>query len=191
MSKTRAKMLIFLVALPVAGAMALLGLRGVAEFMAAFQQGANPASIFRGAQLIIPAADEARWLPDAPDTIAAPSDAERDELIAAYWQAWRALERAYETGLADDLPTYWAGAAFTQIWLADAHELRQTDSGHKLQLTFFSDDGTIAGFDDVDFQLTQSVDGNAIVAQATASVVMTQDNGYWRVRQITIGFEPV
>src|SRR5579872_6079369 len=143
MSKNNAKFAIFVVGLMISLIAGGIGLWGVAQFVVAFQQGADPASIFHGATLIVPQEKQARWLPDSPSTGTSPSDGQREELIAAYWQAWQGLDRAQQTGDVSDLATYWAGNAFKEIQIDPKRHFQQTDLGHKLTLTFFSDDGTV------------------------------------------------
>jgi hypothetical protein len=170
----------------VAGALAVWA---VSQFVLAFNQGADPASIFYGAVLIIPKDEQVLWLPDAISTGTKPSHSQRDEVIAAYWQAWLAVSRAQLTGDTSDLSTYWAGNAFKQISVDPKHHIQQTDIGHKLNLTFFSDDGTVVAFDDHDFSLKQQVQTVTLNITVSASVVMTLDNGYWRVRILTMHYQ--
>ena len=190
-SKSRAKFLIFIAGLFGALAALLIIIVGVSQIVAVFQQGADPASIFRGAKLIIPEEEQARWLQDAPDTGTTPSQAQREELIAAYWQAWLAYERSQQTGNPADLPTYWAGPAFKQIQADESTAHQVESSGHKLRLTFFSDDGTIATFQDRRFTLRHIIAENAVELTTSASVVMTLDNGYWRIRAITFAYDGI
>jgi hypothetical protein len=179
MSKNRIKLAIFLAAVPVALLVLLLIFRALGGLIALFNTGANPASIFRGAELTLPQAGQARWIPDTGDTGNTMSDAQREAVLAAYWGGWAALARAYKTGLRTDLATYWAGGAYDGLDLSGSGE----SAGHKLRLRYFSDDGTVAALDDVGFTLDP-----ALEIYASASVVMTLDSGYWRIRSITIQF---
>ena len=188
MSKRRVKLIIFLAAAPIIAVLGLVALRGLSGFIASFQEGANPASIFHGAELRIPYSDQALWLDDMGDTGKTPTSAQREELIAAYWNAWSALERNYLTGNAEDLTTYWAGGAFDQLRIEPGTKLRQASSGHQLRLRFFADDGTVAAFDDLDFQITQTLGSETLTFSVNAAVIMTLDNGYWRIRSITVDY---
>jgi len=108
MTKTRTKMLIALLFTPILVALLLGVFLALSQFLSYFQQGADPASIFRGHELIIPEEEQAIWLSTAPLRGISPSRSQQEELISAYWQGWITLSRAYETGLPDDLSTYWA-----------------------------------------------------------------------------------
>jgi hypothetical protein len=161
----------------------------VTQFVAYFQQGANPASIFRGHSLYIPRESEARWqISDSDGKI--PTPAERDEIIAAYWAAWDALGRAAQTGDTSDLLTGWAGSAYEQslAGIDPAVRLTQLHSGHSLVLRYLSSDGSVVAFDDQSFTLTQERDGTEVTLTVSASVVMTLDQGFWRIRQITLEY---
>lgn len=188
MSKRRVKLIIFLAAAPVLAVLGLVVLRGLSTFIASFQEGANPASIFHGAELRLPYSDQVLWLDDLGDTGHTPTVAQREELIAAYWNAWSALERAYLTGNDEDLTTYWAGGAYEQLNIEPNGKLRQSTSGHQLRLRFFADDGTVAALDDLEFQITQTLDGETFMLTASAAVILTLDNGYWRIRSITVDY---
>lgn len=169
----------------------------VTQFITYFQQGANPASIFRGNKLVLPATDQARWLTSQPLEGASASPAQLEELLAAYWQAWQALSRAYQTNDKSDLLTYWAGDAIGQVergldGIQKGGQFHFTDRNHQLQLLFFSDDGTSALVQDSNFQVqyTLSSAGRRVEfsMDTSALVFITLDNGFWRIRQITIHY---
>lgn len=179
MSKARIKLVIFFAAIPPALLILFVGFRALSGVIALFNSGANPASIFHGAELKLPDADQARWLPDAGSTGETPSDAQREAILAAYWGAWEALVRASVTGSGADLPTYWAGGAYALLDPTTRGVGISAD--HKIRLRYLSDDGTIAALDDFNFVLDTDLG-----IRASASSVMTLDNGYWRIRYITI-----
>ena len=189
MSKARVKFLIFVGGVAGLLLFAAVGFYLLTNFIASFQQGADPASIFNGVALILPERAEARWLPDANDLPRRPSDAQREELLAAYWAAWRALARARETGDLSDLATYWAGPAYDQIVLDSDTRWQPADARHRLRLTFFSDDQTVAALEDRDFVLTLRQGEDTITVMASADVILTLDNGYWRIRWLTLRYE--
>lgn len=190
MSKTTTKFIIFLIILAVAIPVGLLSITMLTQFVSYFQQGADPASIFHGHELVIPSADQARWLPDTFTEDVRISRSQREELISGYYRAWDAVSRAHETGDPTDLPTYWAGDALEQIRVSIDPEatLIQLHEQHRLQLTFFSDDGSVATLNDIGFHLIQTRDDVTIQTTVNASVVMTLDNGFWRIRLITLSY---
>ncbi|MBK8020808.1 MAG: hypothetical protein IPK19_05100 [Chloroflexi bacterium] len=188
MSKNTVKLIIFVGALALLIPGSLIGFRTLSDFIAAFNSGADPASIFRGHQLAVPEREEARWLSfDAEGS--APKQVEREELISAYWLAWESLVRAHETGDPADLPTYWAGPALDAARSAIAGgQTIFTHDGHRLRLLFFSDDSSVALLRDENFHYTQTIAGTPVTLTATAEVVMTLDNGFWRIRQYILDF---
>ncbi|NJL92473.1 MAG: hypothetical protein HC915_01505 [Anaerolineae bacterium] len=170
--------------------LALLGLGGLAALVAFFQQGADPASIFRGHQLLLPAAEQARWV-GVQNTGRQPDPVEQEEILSAYWLAWQAFDRALQTGNAEDLPTYWTGSALEQVRAAveAGPRLEQQHSGHQLRVRFFSQDGRVMALEDQGFVLRQTLDGQVVELRAAATVVFTQDNGFWRVRLLSLRYE--
>jgi hypothetical protein len=188
MSKVHAKFLFFLLGIAVAVPLVVLLISLIGQFLAYFQQGANPASIFRGHELVIPKREEARWLPFEGYDGAEPSQVEQDEILAGYRDAWLALTRAHETGDTTDLLTYWAGDAYRQVLSAvnPKQPMQQKDTGHRLRLTFFSDDGSIVAFEDDNFTLQQTIGKDTLKLTASASVIMTLDNGFWRIRTLVL-----
>ncbi|MDX2141269.1 MAG: hypothetical protein SF123_24505 [Chloroflexota bacterium] len=187
--KARLKFSLFLFGSGLSLVMGLAIIALVTQFAAYFQQGANPASIFRGHSLYIPHDSEARWqISDGDGKI--PTPAERDEIIAAYWGAWEALGRAAQTGDTSDLLTGWAGAAYEHALAGIDADIRLTQlhSGHSLTLRYLSSDGSVVAFDDQNFTLTQKHEGAEVTLSVSASVVMTLDQGFWRIRQITLEY---
>ncbi len=182
MSKTQSKLLIAIGGLVFLGPVLLVALYLMSDFLASFNQGADPASIFHGHQLVLPQPEEARYIPSVNRQGKVPTRAERNELISAYWAAWSALTRAQETGLADDLATYWAGPALG--FARNAETQPYATAEHKLQLRYLSPDGSLATLTDVRFTLTTA----DLSVTATAEVVMTLDNGFWRIRLIELNY---
>lgn len=189
--KTKVKFLFFIIGvmLLVPASMATVTL--FAEFIAYFQQGADPASIFRGHSLILPDADAMQWIDLGDDVASQPTRAEQEEILAAYWAAWQGLVRAHLTDDTSDLATYWAGDAYQQAIMGfdEAFSRMMTHTGHRLSLIFFSDDGSVVAFSDVDLTLTQTIDDIVLTLQVSADVVMTLDQGNWRVRSITLYYD--
>ena len=185
MGKARVKFVIFIVAMSVVSVGALVGFTLLTQFVAYFQQGADPASIFRGHTLAIPETHQARWQ-RLPDGVLKKS--EEEEILAAYWLAWEALSRAYVTGDTSDIPTYWAGAAYDHA-LQNMTQDGMTHRLHRLNLEFFSDDGSVVAFRDRAFRMEQTVADVTILLNVDADIVMTLDQGFWRIRSITLYYE--
>lgn len=190
-TKARLKLVFFAFFMAVAAPIGLASIMLLTSFIASFQQGADPASIFHGHSLTIPAAYEAQWLSLPQDIDIRPSQAEQEEIISAYWLAWEAIEQAYATRDTSDLKTYWAGSAYQSILTnMDSDErLSLGQSRHRLHLRFFSADGTVVAFQDEGFKILQTVGSLTFDLDASASVVMTLDQGFWRVRYITLQYK--
>lgn len=183
MTKTRTKIAIVLIFAPVLIAILLGIIFGLSQFLSSFQQGANPASIFRGHELIIPEENQVLWLSTAPITGISPSRSQQEELISAYWEAWQAVSRAYETGLTDDLSTYWASPILETLTASIIAGQDYQTSNHQLSLLFFSDDRSVAQLQD-NFLLSV----NGINTTAEATLTLTLDTGRWRIRFISIDY---
>jgi len=183
MTKTRTKIIIAIVFAPLI-ALVLVGLvTGLSQFLSYFQQGADPASIFHGHELVIPDEDQAIWLSTAPLEGVSPSRSQQEELISAYWLAWEAVSRAYETGLTDDLSTYWASPILETMTTSIVAGQDYHTSNHQLSILFFSDDRSVAQLQD-EFDISI----NGIETSATATVTLTLDTGRWRIRYLTINY---
>ncbi|MEL6307643.1 MAG: hypothetical protein AAFV98_04505 [Chloroflexota bacterium] len=182
-TKTRTKIAIAVIMMPILIGGALVALGALSEFLSRFQEGADPSSIFRGHELVIPAEDEAVWLTTAPLSGVSPSRAQQEELIAAYWLAWEALSRAHETGQTDDLSTYWASPVLETIREGITEGQHYITREHELSLLFFSDDRSVAQLED-----TFSVTINDIDMTAHATVTLTLDTGRWRIRFLDIEY---
>ena len=171
--------------------LSFIGFITLSSFLSYFQQGANPASIFNGNELIIPEPEQARWIPDAESVVYVPSTAQREELLSQYWSAWEAVNRAHLIGNITDLSTYWALPALEQVQQSINPErpIQQTTSGHLLQLTFFSDDFSVASFND-SFTLTQTLNGETRNLTVNATITLTLDTGFWRIRLMSVQYIP-
>lgn len=190
-TKARLKMVFFAMFVAVAAPVGLASITLLTSFIASFQQGADPASIFHSHSLAIPTAYEAQWLSLPQHIDMQPSQAEQEAIISAYWLAWEAIEQAYATRDTSDLKTYWAGSAYQSILTnMDSDErLSLGQTHHQLHLRFFSADGTVAAFQDEGFKILQTVSSLSFKLEASASVVMTLDQGFWRVRYITLQYK--
>jgi len=191
MKKPLVKFGIFVIGVFLLIPLGLLFLGIFSETIASFQQGADPASIFNGNELVLPEMDQARWIADVGDVGRNPSISQREEMISAYWLAWEALMRSYQTGLTSNLVTYWAGSAYENALksVEDNPKRRLETNNHQLSLEFFSDDGTIALFTAYNLEWIQTLSNTTYNLSANASIMMTLDNGYWRIRTIVIHFQ--
>lgn len=191
MGKSRVKFILFLVGVGSSGVIALVGVLLLSQFIAYFQEGADPASIFRGHALVLPVAEDARWGAPRHTGGAFPSIAEQEAILSAYWLAWEALARGYETKNIADFKTYWSGDAYMQAVAGVKLDYPQTldHTSHTLHLEFFSDDGSVVAFEDENFTLIHEIKGNFITMQASASIVMTSDQGFWRIRTLLLKYE--
>lgn len=188
-SISRVKFGIFISGLVVVIPMAALLLMLLSALVASFQQGADPASIFKGNTLLIPEREEAYWRITTADGRYL-DQGEQEEILSAYWAAWEAFARAHETGLLEDLPTYWSGTAIQQVidGVDPDRPLIISHKNHELVLTFFSDDGSVVAFHDENFTLQHNLNGQTLTFTATAHVVMTIDNGFWRIRLFELSY---
>ena len=183
MTKTRTKIIIMLIFTPILIILLLGMVLGLSQFLTFFQKGADPASIFRGHELMIPEDEQAVWLSTAPIAGVSPSRSQQEELISAYWEAWLAVSRAYETGLSNDLSTYWASPILETLSTSIIAGQEHQTSHHELSLLFFSDDRSVAQLQD-DFLLSV----NGIETSATATITLTLDTGRWRIRFMTLAY---
>ncbi len=187
MSKDKVKFWIFAFGIALLIPLSLIGFALMSSFIAAFNTGADPASIFRGHSLYAPDIEEAQWVSIEAEGTAA-TQVELEELISAYWLAWEALEQAHVTGDLTDLPTYWAGDALGMARNSAESGVTITHSGHRLRLVFFSDDSSVAVVRDLGFAYTVTDANGAYALTATAEIVLTLDNGFWRIRQYNVDF---
>lgn len=188
--KTRSKLIIALWGMAIFIPLSWVVFWGLSDFLASFNEGADPASIFRGHQLILPESEQARYVPNENLEGKTPTQAEREEILAAYWLAWDVLARAHQTQKLDDLPTYWAGSAlqFAQASIDDGTLSQFDTSNHTLRLVYLADDGSVVSLIDESFNVVRSVDDTQLTLTASASVLMTLDNGFWRIRLIEIDY---
>lgn len=186
--KSLIKLVVFGVAVLMVIPLGLLGFTLVGQFSTYFRQGADTASIFRGHSLLIPDAADIRWASMDHYHKALPTLSEQEEIVAAYWLAWEALTRAQRTNDTADMATYWAGAAYQQALqsIESGQAIMQSHTRHLLRLAFFSDDNSVVAFEDDSFALVQSIDDTTLDLTASAQVVMTLDQGFWRVRSMIL-----
>jgi hypothetical protein len=151
----------------------------VAAFLASFQQGADPASVYNA----IPTGEER----DVPVTWAMGweiEQAERDQLEAVYLAVWYRWNVANQTGSPADLASAFTGPAlaFAQEGIAAGVPIEQRDLAHHLTLTFYSADKSIATFTDV-VQIERMLPSTVTRTEERYEVLLTLEDGLWRVRQ--------
>ncbi len=190
MNKSQLKFGLFVIGLLVAMVMSFVGFRLLTKFIQEFQQGADPASIFRGHTLVVPEPEKVIWVTTSPEEGRLPSQAQLEEIISAYWLAWESVGRAHLTNDLQDLKTYWAGSAYTQILSGIVPDVRTdfVSHNHKLYLTYFSDDSSVVEFHDESFFIRRTNDNKDLSLIASAQITMTLDQGFWRIRRITLDY---
>lgn len=190
MNKSHVKFGVFVVGMCIAMVIAFVSFRLLTKFIGAFNEGADPASIFRGHTLIVPDPQQAIWVTTSPQRGKLPSQAQLEEIISAYWLAWESMGQAHLTNDLRDLKTYWAGSAYEQVISGIDGEVR-TDfvtHNHKLFLEYFSPDGSVVVFNDDNFFIRRTIGDYDLSLQASADIIMTLDQGFWRIRRLTITY---
>jgi hypothetical protein len=190
LNKPQLKFGLFIAGLLIAMLMSFVGFRLLTKFIQEFQQGADPASIFRGHTLVVPEPENVLWVTTSPEEGRLPSQAQLEEIISAYWLAWQSVGLASLTNDLQDLKTYWAGSAYTQVLSGIVPDVR-TDyvtHNHKLNLVYFSDDGSVVEFRDESFFIRRTIEDNKLSLAASAQITMTLDQGFWRIRHITFHY---
>jgi Cellulase (glycosyl hydrolase family 5) len=197
-SKSRLKLLIFL-------ALALLALVGMAAAVAAttrllayFQRGADPASALNIVPNVPPDLGvDLAWLPTIGDIGRTPDAFSQTQIAQGYERAWLEWNVAYVRATDKGLPTAFTGPALRVISdaVSDAAEqgwrVTQVDTGHRLRLTFYSADGSVATLRDeasVEVRIVRDPRGQIVLAEevrSTYDVVMLLEDGRWRIRHIT------
>lgn len=181
--KTRLKFFLFIMVVPIALLMSLAVLLRFSNIISFFQAGADPASIFRGHELIVPAVDEAVLLVSNLNRGGKyPTRSQRDELITSYWLAWEAVARAYETGLTADLATSWGLPALEILKQSISDGGFRTEQ-HQVRLIYFSEDGTFASVEDKFVVYTDHY-----MLNVKGDAILTLDDGRWRVRYLELHY---
>lgn len=195
MSKSRLKIILWLILGVTAVALVLGTITSAARLIAYFQEGADPASALNIVPNVPPDLQVAlSWLPDDADTGRQMEPLTRTQIESAYLRAWFQWNISYLRGAPYGLETYFVGpalAAADEAVLAARQQgfsLVQTDLTHQLQLHFYAADGSIVSLTAHDVlvaQLIRDAAGAPIfsgVTQADYDVVMMLEDGNWRVR---------
>lgn len=166
--------------------------RGAAELLAYFQRAAVPVSPLN----LVPDVPDAfqfdlAWLPDDADTGRVMEPLTRRQIEAAYLRAWWQLNLAYARGEPVGLKTYFVGPGLEAVRAAvgaTGTAVEQVNLRHRLQLHFYSADGSIVSFTDRDARTAvalRDADGRPLLVQEHANawdVVMFLEDGNWRIR---------
>jgi hypothetical protein len=178
--------------LAVAGLMVICALAILAIGLAAFASNWQPSG---GTLLDRTKADEilvpkphgnANWLPDAWTHGRVLEPTARELVQRAYLDAWDELSRPDRPGLADAVSSFGAGARTQAKTIAGVATASVVSHAHKIQLTFYSDDGSVIGLHDAEADVRYGLptsDG-VVEMQDVAQydvVLLLGDDATWRI----------
>jgi hypothetical protein len=183
-----------------AATLAMLGVLGVAlalrqagEAELRATTGANPASAFHEpVRAPIELLSVMRWRPD-PERNGRPMEPRTRQFITeTYANAWSALDRAGRGDPEAPIKEYFSASALDAATKAIADGKRVTNAisqlGQELELTFYSDDGSVVAFDApiADIVRVVGIGQEAVVVPTIErlKVVMLLEDGNWRVQQL-------
>ncbi len=152
--------------------------------------GALVEDVFRELPEIAPDADRlTTWMPDQWQGTRQLDLATRRQVEASYIRAWTAMGRFAMYRDRDPVDAWFAGPAKAAVIAIPRSEASPVWSlGHRLELRFYSNDGSVIGFRDHRSRFVReisSASGNMIVeTEEQFDVVQTLENSYWRVRHI-------
>lgn len=179
-------------ALAVAAA-GVLALRQIDAAIVRSSQGADPASAFHEAvKAPVELLQVMPWLPDPPRDGRPMEPGTRQSITEAYASAWSALDRASRGDPGAPIDEYLSGPAQQAAHQAMEDARRQPLSISQLQqaleLTFYSDDGSVVAFNVPEAEIVRIVGiGDTAVVVPTVEflqVVMLLEDGNWRVQQL-------
>ncbi len=196
MTKTRLKLAIWLTFSLLLAGTALVGIAGLANLVAYFQKGADPAAALN----LIPNRPPdwpvaVTWLPDEADTGRDMEPVTRTRIEDAYVRAWLQRTLSYQKGENFGLGSYFSGPALAALeadlvrGAAAGRQIEQVALGHRLQLHFYSADGSIVALTDYGANLVHRIGGSgdtpALLTEETVpyQIIMIQIDGTWKVRQ--------
>lgn len=195
MRKTHIKLIIWMLLLALTSTAAWAAVSGIANLLAYFQSGAEPASALNIVPNVPPDLHVAlSWDADSPDTGRPIDTATRSAVEAAYVRAWLQWHLSYIKGEPHGLTTFFTGPALAEISAAvrraqaDGLRIDQADTTHRLQLHFYSADGMVVAFTDYDVPVAQVIrDRSGMIVSAGETradydVVMLLEDGRWRIR---------
>lgn len=195
MNRTRFKIAAWLLLAVFLMAVSLLAVAQIGRLLAAFQEGADPASALNiepNKPLDWPI--DLTWRADSNPSGRDLEPLVREQIEAAYIRAWLQWHFSYTRGDPFGLGTYFTGPALEAIEAsvttaaAQGLTLDQVDTRHELELTFYSADGSVAALTDHHAQVMRiatDAEGEVIFSaetNATYDIVMLLDDGRWRIR---------
>lgn len=196
-TKNRLKLLLWL-GLSAATAIALVAtIAALGRIVVFFNSGADRASALNIVPAVPPDLGErVTWLPDHPDAAEGRllDPVTRDRIAGAYIEGWAQINISHELGRPYGLKTYFSGQALEQVTggvedaAAQQWQHLQSNLHHLLQLTFFSDDGSVVALTDHNAEFVrylrqpEAEAGRVIESNSAYDVVMLLEDGNWRVR---------
>lgn len=195
MSKNRIKLFIWLGLLFITLALVVGVLAWLGRIVVYFNTGADRSTALNIVPSVPPdLAERVTWLPDHMDTRAGRvmDPRTRDQVAGSYISAWAQLNISHEINRPYGLKTYFSGQALKQAEAAvaavgaQATDLTQTNLHHTLQLTFYSDNGSVATFTDHDAHFVRFLPGadRVLETRSAYDVLMLLEEGNWRVRYL-------
>ncbi len=161
---------------------------GTSQLMASLTSSAETADVFTEAAELPPdLIDSVVWGPDPVDLPRSMEPLTRLDVTASWLRAWEQLRIVAETGDTSAVEVYFSSSAREAIlsransW--DGRPVRQL--GHKLALTFYSEDGQVIGLRSTDTRLERSIEvgDQTLVVESKESyeAVLVLEDGNWRV----------
>ncbi len=190
MIKQRFKQLLFPF-LALIGVIGVIGLLLIAsKVTTTASSGALVEEAFHEDAKIAPDADRlTTWLPDQWKGTRSLDLATRRTIEASYIRAWTAIGRYAMYGDRDPVDAWLTGPAKAAVLAVPRSEASPVWSlGHRLELRFFSNDGSIAGLRDHRSRFVRVVgspSGDMVIeTEEQFDIVVTLENSYWRIRHL-------
>ncbi|MDZ8276584.1 hypothetical protein R2Q81_11585 [Microbacterium aquimaris] len=189
-SLTTAKRSIALALLATLVVVGVLVVGQVGAIIQLFTSGADTEDALHEVDAVPTLADElVTWEPDAWTRERELEPATRVELESAYVRAWAAMGVHQSTGDVDAVEdTFTGGARENVLAVPPETDTALWTTGHRLTLTFYSRDGSIAAFDDAGARVVREVstDAGTTIFDTVEpyAAVMVLEDGYWRIDQL-------
>ena len=181
------KRLIWSVLVPAALLVTVVGLQSISSLYSYFQRARVVESALNLTQPRRAEAGVLLWRPDATTSARRMEAFTREAITSDYLLGFEELTYSLFTGDAAGLRSYFQEGALTDAQLAASSPLRSkfVDWDHQLELHFYAPDGATVAFTDT-YRYAQGALvggdlGDVRIAQRRADVVMTLDDGTWRV----------
>ncbi len=119
------------------------------------------------------------WLPDRSYEGRKMEPQTRSDIADAYAQAWSAIDRASQGDIEAPVGEYLAGPALSHVRMQLAERairstsVQTTHVGHKLELTFYSDDGSVVSLNAPEVTVERLVETNLNPDQRPEATVVT------------------